>query len=604
MNRIILTVLAILSGIAVATLTFSCQKNNAEEESYYSAIDPGEQLINDQKDVCFNGPVYFDDGLNSGFDNALKNRINMFCTITNDATVVIIDASKGTASKDVVQCVITAFSKGRSLMFNNPVKEFFDSLLEQIPADNYGLKKYCFLVKKFVVLNNSAFLSISIKNGGILVVPKSNVSVTYSSELCDLNSGTISPHESSTPVEKSEDTPYSYGLAADRAVLWTNETRPERSNESNSVEDLMSASVELTIQYTINFDSQRQFGTGLKIARTVPVEERYLVWPVYDAGTGRNRDLYLIQRNILFYGSNLQCGPTKPEDYWQTGGNYGCYGPFLRSMVVKTCMVDGKNPTMTDLEPKNAMGSTSYTEGFNWSLNGGVSIGKEPAITFGGSVGLSYSSATSVPDLKMEVKYNQNAPEFIYEAGTLPINHNRVFGDIYHDTAKPNLTTDINMGQKWIYEISSIPGDNFTIATDYSAEIDMLNCKYTFFYTKDIYMQARYTFPSIKIPLPAPPRVKQTWRQSCNPGSEALDKFLAEKYAGLYYNSLVYIGGDTDGDREGVDKFISKFISAVQSDQETWRRRGFVGKYTFSWTKLDDKGGSQLYKTYDFEVKK
>lgn len=387
-----------------------------------------------------------------------------------------------------------------------------------------------------------------------------------------------------------EMTIYRKGLLVDDLVQWiTNANEAQMCDKGEA-----KVAKEITLNVPVTFYPSKFTSLGWGWSVTVPCKIIYTIWSVYDLN--QHKDNYVFCRNIEFDGSYLECGPDNPEKWWvDKNKNPDYYGPYLNSIQVESSLV-GSSPSLTNWKPQNPMTSTTYSEGLSYGLSGAINVSEKPGLNIGGSLSISKSVSTSVPDLKMEVWHNDPNPKYQYHINKRPQGH---FVGSKHDIVAGNLRQDISMQQYWTWIVNSYDYADYSFNTNFEVVVEFLRCTDGFFKYNDYYQSAKISYNGLNVTLPAPPRAIQEWRMFCVTSDQNLINFVSEAYDGYFYNKLFQVPAATSTDKGAIDQFIHNFEERLNCDRDLWRARGFTGDFEFVWR---PSTSSEIYHTTHFHV--
>ena len=144
-------------------------------------------------------------------------------------------------------------------------------------------------------------------------------------------------------------------------------------------------------------DTYGPSGTSDWLRRSGSVSVEYRVYPMYilSSNTGYSGDYYGVTCNVTPH-NNSMWGAYKENHFWS---QLRIYGYWFNTMDIETSLVTSDGKDITDLRycslpiPENANSSASYTNGYTFSVSGGLNAGiggGKPAtaggnVTFGGA---------------------------------------------------------------------------------------------------------------------------------------------------------------------------------------------------------------------------
>ena len=82
-----------------------------------------------------------------------------------------------------------------------------------------------------------------------------------------------------------------------------------------------------------------------------------------------------------------------------------------------------------------------------------------------------------------------------------------------------------------------------------------------------------------------PPRSEQFWMMNVSPYSDQLNSMLANTHS-RFWNKDDHefrLSDTSDDSRISIEQFLNDFQQDLNSKRHTWKNRGFLGTYTFSY---------------------
>jgi hypothetical protein len=549
----------------------------------------------------------------SAFSNALISRMtNTTTTFDSSVKTVIMNDNFDKLTNDDITKIINFIVSGGNLVYCNPTKEKFTS--------------FCFILALAIdemrkagdfPFNASAGATAAFNRLGSFVDGSSgtpsifdDATKTGNADFCEavafrgdsfhittkLNTNqadsvfvTRENKPDSVVVTKSASaSPYQFGLFADNLAEWLNE-QPNASAQNAQLmtfgKKLLSsgASSELdkiALCQQVTFNCPAYFNN-----QQDPISITYRIWSVY--ATERKADYYLINQEITAENSCLQCGPTDELSWYKPGYHDKdfYYGPYMQSMTSKN-KIDASDAKLWSVTPNNSTTSGSeYSEGFDFSINAGISAGETPSASLGTGLTFTTSTTRHIPDLAMVLTRNTNQPEWDYTAQNTP--QAKAIFHIYHTFASPILMNDCTVSHSWIYEVPNASGA-YTLTTDFTfwlQDLEMTNYA-SFFYTSDHY--SNHTTYHLTVALNPPPRAIQNWKMYCENATDKLNAFLSDNFSDLWKpNFTLYTS--TASDRSSIDNYIAEFMKRMECNTDVWKSNNFTNSYTFCWKLNDDK---------------
>ncbi len=387
-------------------------------------------------------------------------------------------------------------------------------------------------------------------------------------------------------------TDYVYGQHAEALVAWLN-LQPEYITDR---EKLMAQGRKMLVTENgidkanlMDIIDAQQYRRTFNVAMCGKSEPVTLIYYIWNANDKTNMtDYYLVKETVTLENSRLECGPTNEKKWYRDG----TYGPFLYQFSTEHSF-SNKTVKIEQVSPVNSTsGSSTYTHGFDWSLNSALTFSKDPSLGIGGGVSFSKSWSYDIPDLKMTHSQNGNAPKWEYTAGTRPTSH---WGSpVKHTTAKPILRTDCTVSHSWIWKMPSASG-TYSFTTDIYVRLQTLAYTVGFFKTNPYYNtktgNSKQTFQ-----LTPPPRYVQEWIMSYTPYSNDVQTTL-EKQFPKYWTLAFDLPVVSINDRTMIDNRINTLINLLNNNRSVLYDKS-INKLNISWKLLNSP---DVYHSYEYK---
>lgn len=415
----------------------------------------------------------------------------------------------------------------------------------------------------------------------------------------DLESDEVLSEVTAKDESPKELNDYRYGKQADLLVEWLEEgSDPARAQQALlregrdqwvqtkgdfSLDEITSAQ-----QITYSFDAWYTYYHA-------PVRVAYKIWTVND---GKQTDYYLIHQEIRSENSVLGCGPSDPE-LWlageiarkSMGGEY-CYGPYMVQLATQVEFSDSRVEVEEASPANNISDVTNYSEGFDWGIDAGLSLGKDPLFNIGGSFSFSKSWSYDIEHLGMTFSYNGNRPKWDYQAGILPDTHFGLF-HITHDIASPIMRNDCTVGQSWIWKIKDASGSYKFTSTTWLG-IQGFYLEEHVFSTSAVY-KTHISKDTRSFTLNAPPRYEQKWIMMVTPSDGNVKEFF-QTYFPEYGDQAFSVYVVEKDDRSSIDARINMVKNRIKTNQVVLENEG-ITSFKISWKPVDNPS---IYKTFTY----
>lgn len=501
-------------------------------------VNPDPQPTTDQMEVMIEGVTYVMDGSYTGVAKALVNRVTTPAPSIDADNVqnIIIHADQvAQLTNAQVAAIIRCQERGGSLFIADPTVKAQMLLMlgiydvstgyldtESSDADlltGVDYTKLSMLLNNAVIVHNQLLANTNFLN-------------TLNEEPCKnaLLSGLkgngvyLSKHDVDEYEEAYPMNDWLYGLKADEAARWMNETTPvSTTSESNSEEDIkrLAQSIDYRIEKTANADWWHT--NGWRYVRPQIVLDRH-IWTGYSFGKGV--EYYCVEESATARNQTLACGPAKDDWWWAVNENWvawkdlnkkydveeGIYGPFMKRFAIKNEMSTEKGTIRQEgYNPKNSGGSTTYSKGISYSLGADVGISSAgPALNVSGGIEWSDSRSRTVDDLTLTASSADNKVEWDWDANTqIPDSHWGMLSS-YHDMANSILTTELVIPLAYVLAVEKREGAWAKIHSTINYEADMLTYSQGFYKTTAYYMAFGNSFKDTQTICP-PPHYKQYW---------------------------------------------------------------------------------------------
>ena len=463
--------------------------------------------------------------------------------------------------------------------------------------------------------------------------------------------GTTEPIEE-PQVEKSEEpeegiTPYAYGLFADVFTTWINEqeyyqqeveavrrraaeslnTRAAETNKL-SLEDISTVQ---KVQYTINA------ATPYNVGPMLPVTVSFEICSIYMGED--NSDYYCIYKKIKSYNQVLDCGPEKSRD-WRVSeafrrhrsqelgafsgwSAYLYYGPFMRNLEGSSICHDDTDAFVNSSDivvdmpdansiarvtdavvvqhsPKNSIGSIDKSDGFSYSFDGGVFLASEPGVNLGFSVSYDSSTSQTIDNLDIIASTTGGIPEWKYLGQNLPEAYFNLVKMNSHSEAPSIMRRECEVDQSWIWRVPN-PEDSYRLY-DKTAVTTAIMYHDTGFLKAHTKYANQTTTKRVSFLMMPPPRSEQRWMMSVSPYSEQLNTMLATTHSRFWKsdNHELKLSDRSEESRITIEQFVNDFQRDLESKRLSWKKRNFMGRFTFAYYNIDDAEGEPI--EFDFVV--
>jgi len=319
----------------------------------------------------------------------------------------------------------------------------------------------------------------------------------------------------------------------------------ETASNSSSSDEIFQAA-HIYASHTVNINNaviitQRGGKQTYKMSGTGYFEQTYSIIPLYAFPTSSGNsqgDYYIVDACFSVISSDMYHGINQVK----VGGNKPkVNGFFLKSLTVEVTLTDSKGKTV-DTEfyqlpaPSTTVGSTTYTSGSSWSINGGFAFGT-PGVTASASGSYTWSSSKTrvVRDLAIKNDSEHSGlVKYSLEVKNLP---SRTSMKVPPMISRGTL--DFHTG--WVWNVKS--AKEFDSSTRYKMKVRLVNLTYTTG-TDSNYPASTLTFPFSKdftFDLPVPNRI---------PSGRVI---LSNSEAGTYMKDVVFTSA-TDSKKRYPDK--------------------------------------------------
>ena len=627
-----ISVLKVLPLVLTATLFISCSDDESVEQPTIET-EEYEVITNDTPKLFTTLPTYVFDDKYPKSTEALIRRIKNKTSTLDDATVTVVftDSRAQRLDDADMKKIINLYLHGGNIVYVEPTKEGIVTWMKQIKRAYKEMAKdgsLAMIYPPFAASFYSRFMNAKNDTNGNPLPPFADEADTDGvicdalalrgsdlyvvSDLDDCSDGKIISEEVneetgevlSTEIKEnaiSEPiTDYMYGQHAEALVAWLNKQPDYMDDKEKQMElgNLMLAqsdNAEMTKLDEI-IDAQQYTNTFIVRCRnrSEPVTVSYYIWTANDANN--MTDYYLIKVTVTLENSKLNCGPEEERKWRYLDIGYS-YGPYLYNFFTKHNF-SNNGVSISQVAPvNNTSGSTTYTHGFDWSLNGALTFAKDPSLGIGGGVSFSKSWSYNIPDLDMTHSLNTNSPKWEYTAGSRPTSHYKLFGNNSHTIAKPILRTDCTVSHSWIWKMPVATG-TYSFTTETAVSIQWLYYKEGFFKTNPKY--ETYTKKDSRtFQLMPPPRYIQEWVMWFTPYSDATQTIL-EKQFPKYWKSSFDLPVVVNDDNTMIDNRINTIMNMLNNNGMILHDNG-VDSLKISWKLSDSK---DVYRTHEYKYDK
>ena len=442
-------------------------------------------------------------------------------------------------------------------------------------------------------------------------------------------------------------TAYSYGLFADTFTKWINdyvyyvaEEEAMRSRGLNifnsrasetqklSLEDITSVQ---KVQYTI------MAATPYDVGSLLPVNVSFEICSIYMKSD--NSDYYCVYKNVKSYNQLLDCGPSETRK-WRQSDNFGeqidtgdiynrmwnpydYYGPFMRDIECRSIchahdgsFVDSStevvdlpnansivklaNVSIEKSSPKNSIGSSDKTDGFSYGFDGGLYLAQEPSVNLGFSVSYDSSTTQTIDDLDIVASTANGLPEWKYTGQNLPDTFINLILDYSHSEAPTIMRRECEVDQSWIWRVPN-PQGSYRLFDETMVTTSIMYYS-TGFFRANAHFANHSTTKRVSFLMIPPPRSEQLWMMNVSPYSDQLNSMLANTHS-RFWNKDDHefrLSDTSDDSRISIEQFLNDFQQDLNSKCHTWKNRGFLGTYTFSYYNVDEVNAQPI--TFEFVV--
>ncbi len=614
----------VLLCISVALSLASCS-NDDEPKSPMMETEETELVTADTPQLFTALPTYVFNDSYPRCAEALLRRVSNKSSSFEDAvtTVVFTDARARVLDDADMRKIINLYLRGGNIVYVEPTKDGITSWMKHIKNVYQEMAAQGDLVMIYPPLANSfcsRFVGVESDSNGAPLPPFVDESDTDGvicdaialrgsdiyvvSDLDDVtagetlmeefdeNTGEILSSVVNTDAAPEMPTDYVYGQHAEALVAWLNLQPEYISNREQLLtqgRNMLTAESGIDKANLMDIIDAQQYKRTFNVAmdgRSEPVTLTYYIWNASDKTN--MTDYYLVKETVTLENSKLRCGPTD-EKMWHKNNTYG---PFMYQFSTEHSF-SNRSVNIEQVSPVNSTsGSSTYTHGFDWSLNSALTFSKDPSLGIGGGVSFSKSWSYDIPDLKMTHSQNGNAPKWGYTAGTRPTSHFGVY--VTHTTAKPILRTDCIVSHSWIWKMPNASG-TYSFTTNANVRLQTLGYNVGFFKTHPYYntksVNCKQTFQ-----LAPPPRYVQEWIMSYTPYSNDVQTTLERQFP-KYWKLAFDLPVVTLNDRTMIDNRINTLINLLNNNRSTLHDKK-IDKLNITWKLLNS---SEAYRTYEYK---
>ena len=623
--------LKVLTFVLMATMLISCSDDESVQQPTIETED-FEVVTNDTPKLFTTLPTYVFDDKYPKSAEALIRRIKSRSAVLDDATVTVVftDSRARRLDDADMRNIVNLYLRGGNIVYVEPTNEGITAWMKQIKEvykEMAAEGSLAMIYPPFAASFCSRFMNakndtngsplppfadkadsdgiicdaIALRGSDLYVVSDldDNSARKIVSEEIDEETGEVLSTNVKENTAPETITDYMYGQHAETLVEWLNK-QPDymddkekqmamgrqmmaQSNdlEKSNLDDIIDAQ-----KYTITEPVYDIHGVGSE-----PVTRNYYIWSVYDPK--EKADYYLIKETVTLENSKLGCGPTNKKK-WKSGGAYdnGEYGPYLYHFYTAHEFSD-TNVKTEQVSPVNDIsGSSTYTHGFDWSLNAALTFAKDPSLGLGGGVSFSKSWSYNIPDLEMTFSMNGNSPKWDYKAGTRPTSH---WGTpVTHTEAKPILRTDCTVSHSWIWKVPNANG-TYRLITDMEVNLEFLTYTTGFFKTNPIY-ETGLTGYGTWFQLAPPPRHIQEWIMSYTPYSNDVQTTLERQFP-KYWLLAFELPVVREDDRTMINSRINTIQDLLNKNRKVLHDKG-IDYLNISWKLLDSE---DVYHTIEYK---
>lgn len=263
-----------------------------------------------------------------------------------------------------------------------------------------------------------------------------------------------------------------YHKLANSFINWAN-NKAGQANESirSSSQDISEIfnSQSITHTYAISVDQEIAHVIASnpdRLTKSSTVDVAYNIYPMHAFSTTTSPgDYYLVEACVVAHNGNMYNGK------WTVmhgGVHSNLCGYYMSSLDFSTVFCDNSGNEFTSVQfpagqtphPGTTVGSTSYTDGFNWGISGNITGGYQDGLTgtisAGFEVGWSSSQTRDCQDVEIALNSTSSNIKYTYEINNLPSS-----AGPKTDPSIPKVAiNDMDMYAAWVWYVPS--------ATDYS----------------------------------------------------------------------------------------------------------------------------------------
>ena len=256
-------------------------------------------------------------------------------------------------------------------------------------------------------------------------------------------------------------------------IHWANNKAPvvNRSETRANTEDIRAIFNSQSITHTYSICVDEEIANVLwsnpdRLTKSSTVDVSYNIYPMHAfSTTTAPGDYYLVEASIVAHNGNMYKGKWTSKH----GGVYAhLCGYYMSKLEFNTVFLDENKKEFTSVKfpagqtphPGTTVGSTSYTDGFSWGLNGNITGGYSDGFTLTGSIGFdvgwSSSETRDCQDVEISLNSTPSNIRYSYEIENLPSKA----GPSTNPSIPKVAVNDMDMFASWVWYVPS--------ATDYS----------------------------------------------------------------------------------------------------------------------------------------
>ena len=283
-------------------------------------------------------------------------------------------------------------------------------------------------------------------------------------------------------------------------INWANSKAPIANHPTtrSNTEDIRSFYSSQSITHTYSISVNQEIANVIlsnpdRLTKSSTVDVSYNIYPMHAfSTTTAPGDYYLVEASIVAHNGNMYKGKWTSRH----GGVYArLCGYYMSKLEFNTVFLDEDKKEFTSVKfpagqtphPGTTVGSTSYTDGFSWAINGNISGGRsgnDKILTgdVGFEVGWNNSQTRDCQDVEITLNSTPSNIGYKYEINNLPTT-----AGLTVDPKIPKVAVnDMDMYASWVWYVPS--------AKDYSEETYQLRMTVVPYYTAYHWYSTRADF--------------------------------------------------------------------------------------------------------------